>query len=215
MPVSLDSLFDRLNTRLERSLPGHEAHATMAPRYSARQKALSVQDKDCRVASVLALIVPRPNGTPAVVLTVRREDLPDHAGQISFPGGQREGTETLVETALREAEEEIDLDPASVTLLGSLTPLYIPPSNFCVHPHVGIVPHAPSLTPMDREVERVLHAPLDRLLAPEARVVEPWTLYGMEVEVPYYDVEGHTVWGATAMMLAEMLAVVRDVIDDG
>jgi 8-oxo-dGTP pyrophosphatase MutT (NUDIX family) len=162
---------------------------------------------------VLVLLLPQPDAGPAVVLTVRREHLPDHAGQISFPGGQREGTESLADTALREAEEEIALLPQSVQLLGTLTPLYIPPSNFCVHPHVGIVSHDPSLAPRDREVERVLRAPLTHLLDPDTRVVEPWTLHGTTVEVPYYDVAGHTVWGATAMMLAEMLALVRDVAE--
>ena len=213
MPVSLASLFDRLTTRLGQPLPGHEAHATMAPRYSARQEALSVQNKDCREAGVLALLLPQEHGTPAVVLTVRREDLPDHAGQISFPGGQRENEETLMDTALREANEEIALDPSHVQVLGTLTPLYIPPSNFCVHPHVGIVRHNPSLVPTDREVERVLRAPLDHLLNPNTRIVEPWTLHGTTVEVPYYDVDGHTVWGATAMMLAELLSVIHDVLE--
>lgn len=209
---SLDNrLIDRLPARLEQPLPGHEAHATMAPRYPARQHALSVEDKECRKAGVLVLFLPRSGGGSAIVLTERREDLPDHAGQISFPGGQRESPETLAETALREAEEEIALDPQTVELLGTLTPLYIPPSNFCVHPHVGLVEYDPALTPKDREVERVLRVPLDRLLDPETHVVEPWTLHGTEVEVPYYAVQGHTVWGATAMMLAEVLAVVRDV----
>jgi 8-oxo-dGTP pyrophosphatase MutT (NUDIX family) len=185
----------------------------MAPRSAVRREALSVRGRECREAGVLVLLLPRPDGTPAVVLTVRRETLPDHAGQISFPGGQREGTESLAETALREAEEEVALDPAAVELLGTLTPLYIPPSNFCVHPHVGALPHRPSLTPTDREVERILHAPLSRLLAPETRVVKPWTLHGEDVEVPCYEIEGHAVWGATAMMLAELLAVVRDVLE--
>lgn len=214
MSITLSSLRDRLPPRLQRPLPGHEAHAAMAPRYSARQEALSTQDKDCREAGVLALLLPRPDASPAVVLTVRREDLPDHAGQISFPGGQREGAETLAETALREANEEIDLDPQSVGLVGTLTPLYIPPSNFCVHPHVGAIEHDPALAPTDREVERVLRVPLAQLLAPDTRIVEPWTLHGTTVEVPYYNVAGHTVWGATAMMLAELLAAVRDVVDE-
>ena len=213
MLLTFDDLLDGLASRLERPLPGHEAHATMAPRYSARQEALSVQNKDCREAGVLVLLLPQPDSTPAIILTVRRDHLPDHPGQISFPGGQREGAETLAETALREAKEEVDLDPTTVTLLGTLTPLYIPPSNFCVHPHVGIVEHAPTLVPTDREVERVLQASLNHLLTPTTRVVEPWTLHGSTVEVPYYDVEGHTVWGATAMMLAEMLAVTRAVFD--
>lgn len=214
MLLTTDVLHDRLAARLRHPLPGHDAHATMAPRYGARQEALSVRDKGCREASVLVLLHPHADASPAIALTVRRDHLPDHPGQISFPGGQREGDETLDETALREAQEEVALDPATVTLLGTLTPLYIPPSNFCVYPHVGIVRQPPSLTPTDREVEQVLHAPLSHLLDPATRVVEPWPLHGATVDVPYYDVEGHTVWGATAMMLSELLAVVRDTLDE-
>ena len=180
----------------------------MAPRHSARQDALSVNGRACREAGVLALLLPGDDG-PVLVLTVRHDELPDHGGQISFPGGQREGEETLAETALREAHEEIGLSPSTVRLVGPLTPLYIPPSNFCVHPFVGAAAHDLPLRPTDREVDTILRAPLDRLLVPETRVVEPWTLQGQEVEVPYYDVDGHTVWGATAMMIAELLAVFR------
>jgi len=162
---------------------------------------------------VLVLFLP-PSNAPRVVLTVRRDDLPDHGGQISFPGGQREGSETLPETALRESEEEIGLPPASVRLLGRLTPLYIPPSNFCVYPFLGAAAADTSLRPSDREVERVLRVPLRTLLDPDTRVVEPWTLHGRSVDVPYYDVGDHAVWGATAMMLAEVLDVVRAVMDD-
>ncbi len=213
MSCALDHLCACLPDRLAGSLPGHEAHARMAPQYSARQEALSIREKDCREAGVLVLFLPSLHGPPAIVLTVRREDLPDHAGQISFPGGQREEAETLSETALREAEEEIALDPDTVDLLGTLTPLYIPPSNYCVHPFVGTVDHDPVLTPTDREVKEILRVPLDHLLDPKARVVEPRTLHGTEVEVPYYAVDEYTVWGATAMMLSELLAVVRDVMD--
>jgi 8-oxo-dGTP pyrophosphatase MutT (NUDIX family) len=182
----------------------------MAPRHSAREDALSVDGRACREASVLALFLPGDDG-PVLVLTVRHDELPDHGGQISFPGGQREGDESLSETALREANEEIGLSPTSVQVLGDLTPLYIPPSNFCVHPFVGAAAYDLPLHPTDREVDQILRAPLDRLLAPETRVVEPWTLHGQEVKVPYYEVDGHTVWGATAMMIAELLAVLRDV----
>ncbi len=184
----------------------------MAPRAPARRKELSIEGRSCREAGVLALLMPHDSG-PVVVLTVRRDELPDHGGQISFPGGQREGDETLVDTALREAHEEIGLSPDSVRLLGPLTPLYIPPSNFCVHPFLGAAPKRPPLTPTDREVSRVLRISLQRLLDPDTRVWEPWSLHGERVDVPYYDVDGHTVWGATAMMLAEVLAVARDVID--
>ena len=209
MPLSLPSLTDRLAERLDRSLPGHEAHLTMAPRYPARRADLSVDDRDCRNAGVLVLLLPQDDD-PAVVLTVRREHLPDHAGQISFPGGQREGDESLLDAALREAEEEVALPPASVRVLGRLTPLYIPPSNFCVHPFVGRTEGAPELHPTDEEVEQVLRVPLAHLLDSAPHSTETRRLGGTDVEVPYYDVAGHTVWGATAMMLAEFLAAVRD-----
>ncbi len=213
MAFSFSTFADRLRGRLDAPLPGHDAQLHMAPRYRARQTAIEVSGRDCREAGVLSLVYPSDGtdaGTPILVLTVRREELPDHAGQISFPGGQREGDESLPDTALREAQEEVDLSPAPVQLLGALTPLFVPPSNFCVHPFVGIVDHVPDLRPTDREVGQILHVPLPHLLAPETRVIDTWTLHGTDVDVPYYDVEGHTVWGATAMMLSELLSAVAD-----
>ena len=209
MAFSLSRLVPRLAERLGGPLPGHEAHLRMAPRNPSRRSDLSVEARDCRDAGVLLLLHP-DDADPSVVLTVRRDHLPDHAGQVSFPGGRRERGESLSATALREAEEEINLPPASVGVLGALTPLFIPPSNFCVHPFVGHTPSPASLHPTDAEVGRILQVPLARLLDPAARTTETRPLNGRDVDVPYYDVAGHTVWGATAMMLAEFLAVVRD-----
>jgi len=209
MAPSLSQLASRLTERLDAPLPGHEAHLRMAPRDSARQADLSVNTRDCREAGVLVLLHPGDDG-PSVVLTVRRDDLPDHAGQVSFPGGRREDGESLSNTALREAEEEVHLSPASVDVLGPLTPLFVPPSNFCVHPFVGHAPSVGSLRPTDAEVGQILRVPLARLSDPATRTTETRRLKGVAVDVPYYDVAGHTVWGATAMMLAEFLAVVRD-----
>jgi len=209
MVSSLSTLTPGLAERLERPLPGHDAHLAMAPQYPARQADLSVEDRACRNAGVLVLLLP-PDNDPALVLTVRRDHLPDHAGQISFPGGQQEDNESLPETALREAEEEIALPSSSVQILGRLTPLYIPPSNFCVHPFVAGLDTAPDLHPTDDEVGHILRASLNHLLSPAARHVEPRTLNGTDVNVPYYDVSGHAVWGATAMMLSEFLTVVQE-----
>jgi len=209
--ADISTLAHRLRDRLQNDLPGRAAQVHMAPRYTARQDALSVRDRDCREAGVLALLY--PDAETHLVLTVRRDDLPDHPGQISFPGGQREAGESLPETALREAEEEVGLPPGGVHLLGALTPLFVPPSNFCVHPFIGVLDHVPSLAPTDREVGDILHVPIQRLLAPETRVVETWTLHGKEIDVPFYRVGAHTVWGATAMMLAELLACIRDITE--
>jgi 8-oxo-dGTP pyrophosphatase MutT (NUDIX family) len=215
---SFDAFVDGLRGRLEAPLPGHAAHATMAPRSSVRREALSTEGRSCREAGVLALLFPSassPEAPPTLVLTVRRDDLPDHGGQVSFPGGQREPADaSLQETALREAREEINLDPAPVRLLGALTPLYIPPSNFCVHPFVGVAEREPSLRPTDREVGRILRVPLPLLLAPDTRTVETWALNGSAVDVPFYAVEDQAVWGATAMMVAELLAVCRPGVAD-
>jgi len=213
MSVSFTTCIDRLRTGLAGDLPGHEAHETMAPRYRARRSAMSIEDRPCREAGVLALLYPSPgpdDGEPVLVLTRRRDELPDHGGQISFPGGQRTDGEVLQETALREAREEIDLYPEPVTLIGALTPLYIPPSNFCVHPFAGVVSDPPSLRPTDDEVGAILHVSVPTLLHPDTRVVETWTLHGTEIDVPFYRVDEHVVWGATAMMLAELLAVVQN-----
>jgi len=208
---SLSTLAPRLSDRLKEPLPGHEAHLTMAPRYPARQADLAVGGRTCREAGVLVLLLPHQD-LPAVVLTVRRKHLPDHAGQVSFPGGQREGAEELRTTALRESEEEIALNPSSVRLLGPLTPLYIPPSDFCVHPFVGAAHLNPDLHPTDAEVGQVLRVPVSDLLDPDTHEMESRALHDTDVEVPYYAVAGHAVWGATAMMLAELLEVVGDVI---
>jgi len=202
----------QLSARLQQALPGHAAHREMAPRYSPREEALSIEGKSCREAGVLALLAPFEEEL-AVILTVRRDDLDDHAGQVSFPGGKRESPESLDETALREAEEEIGVVASSVQLLGALTPLYVPPTNFCVHPFVGATEQSPLLRPTDREVRHVIRAPLARLLDPGSRTVETWNLHGEAVDVPFYDVDGYVVWGATAMMLAELVTVVEASIE--
>jgi 8-oxo-dGTP pyrophosphatase MutT (NUDIX family) len=179
----------------------------MAPdhRKAGRDKALQA---DHREAAVLVLLLDGDEG-PGILLTRRRGDLPDHPGQISFPGGRREKGESLQETALREAREEVNLKPETVRILGTLTPLYIPPSNFFVTPLLAAAVAPVEMCPCDREVESLIVASLQRLMDPEAVLAEPWTLRGDKVVVPFYDVDGHQVWGATAMMLAEVIALCR------
>lgn len=202
-----------LAQRLRQPLPGQAAQFTMAPLRRQDPVMASVERKRCREAGVLVLLYPADDGTPHLVLTVRRADLRDHAGQVSFPGGQREGDETLESAALREAEEEVAFLPdARFVMLDALTPLYIPVSKFCVHPFVGAAAEAPRLFPADAEVAQILHVPLARLLDPDTRQSEPWQLHGHTVDVPFFAIEGHKVWGATAMMLAEFTAVCGEAV---
>lgn len=167
-----------------------------------------------RVGGVLLLLYCR-DGELYVLLTRRRADLNSHAGQISFPGGRREEDEPLYETALRETMEEVGVPPAAVTILGSLADIYIPPSDYEVHPFVGWLEgngRPPRFSPNPAEVEEILEAPLRLLLHPETRREEAWELRGQRVKVPFYDVEGHKVWGATAIMLSEFLERLRMVL---
>ena len=147
-----------------------------------------------------------------LVLTRRRDDLNDHAGQISFPGGRRENGESLKRTALREAEEEIGVWTADLTVLGRLTCLYIPPTDYEVYPFVAWHDGQPFFRRQAREVAEILEVSLSYLLDPACQHEEPWVYKGMTVQVPFYLVDSHKVWGATAMMLSEFLERLRAVL---
>lgn len=141
-----------------------------------------------------------------LVLTRRRDDLRSHSGQISFPGGRREEGESLQTTAFREAYEEIGVHPDELEFIGRLSHLYIPPSDYEVHPFVTWYKNGrPTFIPQETEVAEILEVPLSHLLNPATRQQETWQIRGFELDVPFYLVEGHKVWGATAMMLSEFL----------
>jgi 8-oxo-dGTP pyrophosphatase MutT (NUDIX family) len=149
-------------------------------------------------------------GQTYLVLTRRRDDLQSHAGQVSFPGGRREPGETLQITAFREAQEEVGIHPAELDFLGRLSSLYIPPSDYEVHPFVAWYNNGrPHFTPQESEVAEILEVPLSHLLDPNTRVEESWEIRGFQLNVPFYLVSGHKVWGATAMMLSEFLERLR------
>lgn len=140
------------------------------------------------------------------LLFIRRQDhLRYHPGQISFPGGRREGSETFLETALRETCEEVAIRPESLQVLGELTPVYIPPSDFIVHPFVAWHAGVPACTPDRREVAEIITVPLDGLAAERMRGVETRRGATGDVAVPYFLIGDHKAWGATAMMLSEFL----------
>jgi len=184
-------------------LPGIDAQLRMAPRPRPGWTPGTVPD-GVRDGAGLILLYPHRHRVH-VVLTVRKHDLPQHAGQVSLPGGAVEPSEDPTAAALREAHEEVGIDPGAVTVLGRLTPLHIPASGFVLHAVVGDVPARPDLRPDPREVERILEVPLDDLCDPARVVVEQRQLVGRLREVPYFDVDGEKVWGATAMILAELL----------
>lgn len=159
-----------------------------------------------RLAAVLAPLVEQPE--PALVFTLRSSVLSRHAGEISFPGGLQDPGESLAETALREAQEEIGLDPALPHLLGALPPVHTTVSGILVVPFVGALRELPLLTPSDREIEEVLVFPIARLAEVEAEV--EYELAGGRAWRGWaYELAGATVWGATGRMLHDLLEVVR------
>ena len=157
-----------------------------------------------RQGTVLLLLYPR-NEQLHFVLTRRSDILPHHAGQISLPGGRQESNETLAMSALRETHEEIGVDPAGVQLLGPLTSLYIPPSDFEVHPFVGWHPTQPRFVRAGHEVAELIETPLQLLFEPANTQREMWDLRGVTMEVPFFHIYGHKVWGATAIILGEFV----------
>ncbi|MCS7222305.1 MAG: CoA pyrophosphatase [Anaerolineae bacterium] len=170
-------------------------------------------DLTCRHAGVLVLLYPCPqhcavrNGTLCLVLTQRSEKVSNHQGQISFPGGSMEPGETAVAAALREAWEELRIPTAALEVIGELSPLYIPHSGFCIHPVVAYAQERPAFLPCTKEVAEVIEVPLAHLLDPRTRQEETWLIHGEPVRVPFYAIGSHKVWGATAMVLAELLAL--------
>lgn len=189
------------------------AQKKMVP-FGSAQRIMPENDAFVRVGAVLVLLYCHKNEIH-LVLTKRREDLHSHAGQISFPGGSQEESETLLTTALRETEEEVGVPTTAVRSLGQLSTIYIPPSGFLVHPFVGWYQNggSPQFTPSTDEVAQIIEVPLITLLDPKTAVAEPWDFKGHKVMVPYFDVQGHKVWGATAIMLSEFVERLRTVID--
>jgi len=199
---------DQIETALRRPLPGLAAMLRMAP--IPRPLAPPTPEHRPREGAVLALLYPvGPGGELHLVLTRRTETVGNHRGQISFPGGSVDPDDlSTAHTALREACEEIGVCETDLRLLGDLTPLYIPPSDFRIYPHVACLPRRPAFHVQPDEVAELLEPPLSHFLDEANTGLETWLVQGEPRQVPFYRVNGHKVWGATAMVLAELAAVV-------
>jgi 8-oxo-dGTP pyrophosphatase MutT (NUDIX family) len=143
-----------------------------------------------------------------VVLTRRAQHLRSHRGEVSFPGGGQDPGEDLRRTALREAEEEVGLDPASVEIIGQLDHRQTITSRSFIIPFVGILAGRPELTPSPAEVELILHVSLAELLAADVFREERWGLPPLDRPIYFFEIAGDTVWGATASMLRNLLALI-------
>ncbi|MDT0295678.1 NUDIX hydrolase [Mesonia ostreae] len=210
------SEFKKSISKIEKiDLFGEKAHMEMSPNFRTKElRELDVVKKNPRKAAVLALFYPNKNNETHIVLILRKTYKGVHSAQIGFPGGKIELTDKdLKDTAIRETYEEVGVRPENINILKTLTKIYIPPSNFWVHPFIGITNHTPNFVRQETEVERILEVKLEDFLNDSSLVQKRLsTSYATDVDVPAFLLNGHVVWGATAMMLSEVKMVLKNLI---
>jgi len=205
---ALVELETTLRERLSGTLPGLEAQLRFMPTPPRTGWKPGEFPSDARIAAGLLLLYPGERGA-SIPLTVRASHLKRHAGQISLPGGATDTGETLVQAALREAHEEIGVDPARVRILGQLTPVYVLVSGFTLHPIVGLTDERPDFRPAAHEVEEVIEVSIEDLQDASNIRHGTRTREGVAIEYPYFDLRGSHVWGATAMVLGEFICLLQ------
>ncbi len=210
-PNSFQQFVDSLEKRLLKPLPGRGAQELMAPRPINERRFREDPTNPAKPGGVMVLLYPY-NGEIYMPLTKRPVYTGAHSGQVSLPGGKVEKTDLdIIHTALRETEEEIGVSNESIQVLGQLTELFIIASNFKVYPTVGVVRELPLLKPDAKEVVKILTPSLSELRDVKRRSTKTMHFPPYTIESPYFDIEGEVVWGATAMIISELLHIVDDI----
>jgi 8-oxo-dGTP pyrophosphatase MutT (NUDIX family) len=208
---SLGLLVNRLSEALDGPLPGWEAQVRMTSRDRVPISKESIMSSDSKQAGVLVLLYPLDDDV-GIVFMRRTEYNGVHSGQISFPGGKREKEDFSSEdTAVRETHEELGIDGEDITIIGRLTDLYIPPSNFHVTPVVGYMVDQPEYIPDPVEVADVIEIRLSDLLNENNFKIQEIKVNDLRINAPTYQIGRHVIWGATAMMLSEFIQIVRSI----
>lgn len=201
-------LKDHLKAALAGSLPGEQAHRKMLPP-GRRLKTLPDENNRVKQSSVLVLLFP-DDGHLNICLTRRPATMKNHPGQISFPGGKVEKEDLSAEnTALREGREEVGINPAELEILGKLSELYVEVSCFSIQPFIAWADKRPDFRADPHEVEELIFFPVDEFVRNEIiQETEMETITGM-LTVRYYPFDGKIIWGATAMILAELIEILK------
>ncbi|MFP4557556.1 MAG: NUDIX hydrolase [Bacteroidales bacterium] len=201
---SFKSIIQRLKLNLSNELPGASAQARMAPTLRSDLHLHANPDSTTRQSAVLIPVFAY-EGLASTLLIRRTTYNGVHSGQISFPGGKQEEHDTdLIQTALREAQEEVGIDPTLVKVVGTLTPLYIPVSNMMVLPVVGVMPSIKKLHLNLQEVEYTITARLSLFKNPDNFSVKTICINKQPISAPFYTIGKEEVWGATAMIISEL-----------
>ena len=206
-----DPLASAISQRLTKSLPGKEAHALMTS--SPARLHASIPDHHQKAAVNICLYQENSHWHTVFIKRPSTDRLDRHSGQISLPGGRTEISDPhLGVTALRETQEEIGIHQNQMKLLGSLSPLYIPVSNYLVHPYISLAEGSIDMEAQESEVESIIPAQLRKLtidrniLRTTIRINDQLSIK----DVPYFDLDGHVIWGATAMIMSEFVGLFHD-----
>jgi 8-oxo-dGTP pyrophosphatase MutT (NUDIX family) len=200
-----------LRDELQKPLPGVEAQNKMMP-ISRLKMSLEIPDNVKNGAVLLMLYL--KNNKLSICFIRRATDGGVHSGQIGFPGGKKDETDKdLIETALREANEEIGIIPEKIQLLGKLSDLYIPVSNYIVYPFVGFYSQKPKFILNKSEVDELLEVSLNMLINPVHCTLSEITVNNSRLKVPCYNFDSHKIWGATAMILSEFIQILEKIKD--
>ncbi|MEM0938942.1 MAG: CoA pyrophosphatase [Bacteroidota bacterium] len=209
--MNFNALIDFLEKRLQLPMPGHVAHDLMKPKLA---NGAPIQIKHSRLPrdSAVMILLYQRNGKIHFPLIQRPKYEGVHSGQIALPGGSMEGNDRdLFETALRETKEEIGVEKNKVEIIGNLSSFYVMASNFNVLPVIGYVNYIPNFVPDSREVEEIIYPSIVDLIDVKNRKEKKVTAKGgIKLLSPYFDLSGRTVWGATAMMLSELVVILEE-----
>ena len=211
--MNFDFFLETIPKIVKRPLPGSTSHYKMASLMRLQElNKVSIEALNPKKAAVLLLFYPNKQKETSFVLIQRKKYPGVHSHQIAFPGGKvEESDKDLAHTALREAEEEVGIASHKVNLLRPLTQVYIPPSNFMVTPFMGFSDFYPDFSAQPSEVEQIIEVTLEEFLNEAVVVTQKLTTsYAKNIEVPAFVLKGHTVWGATAMMLSEAKELIKE-----
>ena len=204
--MEFENLIFHLKQRMNNSLPGENSHKKMKVNFSNNTK-LPFSKNKAKPAAVLILLYPN-NNKIYFYLTKRADTVKYHKGQISLPGGSKENNETLLDTALRETQEEIGIDKHQISILGKITPLFIPVTGFMVTPFISYISKKPKTILDEIEVAELLSVNIRDLLNNDILIMDR-DINGSSVSIPYFSLNNHQVWGATSMVLSELKDIIQ------
>ena len=204
--VEFEKFIFHLKKRINTNLPGKDSHKKMKVNYSEKIK-FPYSKNEAKPAAVLLLLYPN-NSKIYFYLTKRTESLKYHKGQISLPGGSKEKGETLLETALRETEEEIGINKTEISILGNITPLFIPVTGFIMTPFIGFISKRPLIKLDSTEVAAIFSVNILDLINND-KLITYRQIKGKNLNIPYFSLNNHQVWGATSMVLSEFKDIIH------